>query len=70
MRTAVTLLLGMVLGIAVTIGWAAVTGGWYEYEIRPSSRCALQSGATEYLGPAEPVAGFPCVVRTPRFHLP
>lgn len=69
-HTLLLLAVGMALGAILTFGGVAITGGWYEYEVWPSARCSLQTGATEYLGPSEPVPGFPCVVRTPRFHLP
>jgi hypothetical protein len=66
----IALLFGIMLGVAVTVVVVEISGGWYTYEIRPSYRCTIESGASEYLGVSEPVAGFPCVLRTPRFHIP
>lgn len=70
-RVALALLAGILLGCLSTLATVEVFGGWYDYEIRPASRCYPDGGATISLHGAEPVPGqsHPCLFRRPRYAL-
>lgn len=70
-RSALALLLGILLGIVSTFAAAEIGGGWYTYEIRPANRCQPISGPSIDLDGAAPVPNqtHPCLFRRPRFSL-
>lgn len=63
--TLVALLVGIIIGIVGTFAAVEVSGGWYVYEIWPENRCR----ASVVTGVPEPVSGFPCTFRRPRWSL-
>lgn len=70
-RVTLALCIGILLGSLTTMVAVELFGGWYTYEIRPSSRCHPEAGATVSLHGAEPVPGqsHPCLFRRPRYAL-
>lgn len=64
-RTLTALVLGIALGIALTVVTVEVAGGWYTYRILGKDVCAAPvSLGTSSIAPGQPN---PCLVRTPRF---
>lgn len=59
-------LVGIALGVILTLAWAELTGGWYTYVLLDRTEC--QSGGMT-LGPAQvaPNQPNPCLLRYPRF---
>lgn len=45
-RTALTLIVGIAVGVAVTVGYVQVAGGWYTYSILTPEECRREHGNT------------------------
>jgi hypothetical protein len=68
MRTTVTLLIGMIMGIALALAIVQISGGWYVYSIRGETACNRpQEMGTTHIAPNQPN---PCLFQSQRWQWP
>jgi hypothetical protein len=71
-RVILPLVVGLAFGIALTLTYMGMRGGWYSYEMLPIGLCAdfkrgLYDPSPGRIAPNQPNE---CYIQTPRFHLP